>query len=123
MYAVSPSIWIIGLSKTLFASILSGKVTSQINRAHCLMDWNLILDLDITMKISNCPHYLSFFPTNNGVSGLLTFRWMLNGPFSYILKRRSLTFPFLLLLKPSSRSSFPLFVPSFPRCCASDSTC
>jgi hypothetical protein len=53
MYAVSPSFWTIGLYKIVFASILSEKVTAQINRAYCLMDWKLILDLAITLKISN----------------------------------------------------------------------
>jgi hypothetical protein len=61
MYVVSPSFCIIELSKTLFASILSEKVTSQINRAYCLMDWKLILALTITLKISNCPHFFPFF--------------------------------------------------------------
>jgi hypothetical protein len=46
------------------------------------MDWKLILDLAITLYISNRPYLFFFFPSPNGVSGLLTFQWILNGHFS-----------------------------------------
>jgi hypothetical protein len=103
MYAVSHYFWIIILSKILFASILPGNVTSKINREYCLMDWKLILDLVIALKIST-----------KGLSGLLTFRWMLNGFLSYIFKRKSLNFLFLLPLKQSTCLPFHYLYHNFP---------
>jgi hypothetical protein len=74
----------------------------------------LILDLVIALKISNRPHLFSCLPTTKGVSGILTFRWMMNGLLSYIFKRKSLNFLFLLLLKLSTSLPIHYLYHNFP---------